>query len=559
MDVHTIRQQMKTRSIYDIPLRVTFYARVSSESDEQLNSLDNQIGYYRDFIQRNNAWTFVDGYIDEGLSGMTTKKRENFHRMIEEGKAGLFDLIITKEITRFARNTLDSIQYTRDLLSAGVGVFFQNDNINTFEEDSELRLTIMSGIAQDELRKLSSRVKFGHQQAIKNNVVLGNSRIFGYRKDNKRLVIDEDEAPMVRELFELYASDRYSMKQIETLFWEKGYRNHNGKKIAHTTMSGMISNPKYKGYYVGNKVRIVDMFTKKQKFLPAEEWVMFKDETGEIVPAIVSEELWDAANAVLARRSKDVKQRQNQCNHGNLLTGKLFCTHCGAAYYRRDSKDKKGNVNSKWVCSGKIKNGADSCPSLPLYEDELKPVLFDVFRQTEADADDMIDRYIAMYQSIHQEGKGIAQQLDRVRARRELAEKKKSKLLEYNVTGQISDRDFLQMNRQCDSEIAQAEREISELEEQQNSDASFREHIATLRRVLEEAKRDAANGLINREFVERYINSILVTVENDKIDLQIKLFTGEMTTRYLEKLERRTGHTFKKMIESYEQSLANQG
>ena len=109
MDVHTIRQQMKTRSIYDIPLRVTFYARVSSESDEQLNSLDNQIGYYRDFIQRNNAWTFVDGYIDEGLSGMTTKKRENFHRMIEEGKAGLFDLIITKEITRFARNTLDSI------------------------------------------------------------------------------------------------------------------------------------------------------------------------------------------------------------------------------------------------------------------------------------------------------------------------------------------------------------------------------------------------------------------------------------------------------------------
>ena len=164
-----------------------------------------------------------------------------------------------------------------------------------------------------------------------------------------------------------------------------------------------------------------------------------------------------------------------------------------------------------------------------------------------------------MYQSIHQEGKGIAQQLDRVRARRELAEKKKSKLLEYNVTGQISDRDFLQMNRQCDSEIAQAEREISELEEQQNSDASFREHIATLRRVLEEAKRDAANGLINREFVEKYINSILVTVENDKIDLQIKLFTGEMTTRYLEKLERRTGHTFKKMIESYEQSLANQG
>ena len=299
MDIHSIRQELKRRSIYDLPLRVTYYARVSSESDEQLNSLSNQISYYENLIRKNLEWTFVPGYIDEGLSAATTRKRENFHRMVEDGKAGLFDLIITKEITRFARNTLDSIQYTRELLNAGVGVFFQNDNINTFDEDSELRLTIMSGIAQDELRKLSSRVKFGHQQAIKNSVVLGNNRIFGYQKDRGRLVIDEEQAPMVQELFQLYATGEYSMKQIETLFWEKGYRNHNGKKIAHTTMSNMISNPKYKGYYVGNKVKVVDLFTKKQKFLPPEEWVMFKDETGEIVPAIVSEELWDAANAVL--------------------------------------------------------------------------------------------------------------------------------------------------------------------------------------------------------------------------------------------------------------------
>ena len=218
----------------------------------------------------------MQGYVDGGLSAATTKNREDFHRMVEDGKEGLFDLIITKEITRFARNTLDSILYTRELLGSGVGVFFQNDNINTFDEDSELRLTIMSGIAQDELRKLSSRVKFGHAQAIKNSVVLGNSRIFGYIKDGGRLVIDESEAPMVRELFELYATGEYSMKQIETLFWDKGYRNHNGKKIAHTTMSGMISNPKYKGYYVGNKVKVIDLFTKKQKFLPPEEWVMFK-------------------------------------------------------------------------------------------------------------------------------------------------------------------------------------------------------------------------------------------------------------------------------------------
>ncbi len=555
MDIHSIRQVLRTRSIYDIPLRVTFYARVSSESDEQLNSLGNQVSYYEEFIRKNSAWEYVPGYVDEGLSAATTKKREDFHRMVEDGKAGLFDLIITKEITRFARNTLDSILYTRELLSAGVGVFFQNDNINTFDEDSELRLTIMSGIAQDELRKLSSRVKFGHAQAIKKSVVLGNSRIFGYVKDGGRLVIDEGEAPMVRELFELYASGDYSMKQIETLFWDRGYRNHNGQKIAHTTMSGMISNPKYKGYYVGNKVKVIDLFTKKQKFLPPEEWVMFKDESGEIVPAIVSEELWDKANAVLKKRSEDVKGRQGICNHANLLTGKLYCTHCGAAYYRRESVDRQGNKNSKWVCSGKIKNGADSCSSFPVYEEELKPLLFEVFRETEADAQALVEEYIEMYKALG-DGEEIAKQIEVLRRLIELAQKKKSKLLGYNAAGQLSDRDFLSMNKDCDREISEAERQIYDLEQRQMSREDFRKQIDTIRRVLDEARRDAAQGLISKEFVDRYIDKIFATPEEDgSLRLQIKVFTGETTDKYLTNLRSRTGHTFKKMIESYEKSL----
>ncbi len=555
MDIHSIRQALRTKSVYDIPLRVTFYARVSSESDEQLNSLGNQVSYYEEFIRKNSAWEYVPGYVDEGLSAATTKKREDFHRMVEDGKAGLFDLIITKEITRFARNTLDSILYTRELLSAGVGVFFQNDNINTFDEDSELRLTIMSGIAQDELRKLSGRVKFGHAQAIKNGVVLGNSRIFGYVKDGGRLVIDEDEAPMVRELFELYATGDYSMKQIETLFWEKGYHNHNGKKIAHTTMSGMISNPKYKGYYVGNKVKVIDLFTKKQKFLPPEEWVMFKDETGEIVPAIVSEELWDKANVVLKKRSEDVKGRQGICNHANLLTGKLYCIHCGAAYYRRESVDRQGNKNSKWVCSGKIKNGADSCPSFAVYEEELKPLLFEVFRETEADAQALVEEYIEMYKALG-DGEDMAKQIATLRQQIELAQKKKSKLLGYNAAGQLSDRDFLSMNKDCDREISEAERQIYDLEQQQMSREDFRKQIETIRRVLREAERDAAQGLISKEFVDRYIDKIFANPEEDRsLRLQIKVFTGETTDKYLANLRSRTGHTFKKMIESYEKSL----
>ena len=554
MNIHEIRQLMKFKSIYEIPMRVTFYARVSSEKDEQLNSLDNQITYYTDFIRKNLNWEYVPGYIDEGISGISTQKRENFNQMIEDSKSDMFDFVITKEISRFARNTLDSIQFTRELLKNGVGVFFQNDNINTLDEDSELRLSIMSSIAQDELRKLSSRIKFGHQQAIKNHVVLGNSRIFGYDKKDKKLVINEEEAKMVRELFELYATDEYSMKQIEDLFWSKGYRNRNGNKIAHSTMANTISNPKYKGYYVGNKVKVIDMFTKKQHFLPPEEWVMFKDETGDIVPAIVSEELWEAANVVLARRSKDVKNRQNICNHANLLTGKLFCTNCGKAYYRRDSIDKQGNKNSKWVCSGKINNGADSCPSFAIYEEEIKPILFDVFNETSPIAEDLVESYIEMYKTIDSSGE-LARDIERIKEEIDYEQKKKRKILDYNLNGDLDDDEYLQMNKECKAKITELEKELYDLEEQQNSKDDFKKHIDEIRNVLTHAKTDAAEGIISKEFVNKYIDKIYVTPEGDTMKLEIKIFTGKMCEKYLSKIRGRTGQMIKKMIEDYENKI----
>ena len=555
MDILSIRTMLRTKPIYDIPLRVTYYARVSSDTDEQLNSLDNQIAYYENFIKKNKAWTFVPGYIDEGLSGISTKKRKHFNEMVSDAKDDMFDLIITKEISRFARNTLDSLQYTRELLGLGVGVFFQNDNINTLDEDAELRLTIMSSIAQDELRKLSSRVKFGHQQAIKSGVVLGNSRIFGYQKDGKRLIIDENQAPMVRDLFRLYATGEYSMKQLEKLFYEQGYRNYNGNKIAHTTMSGIISNPKYKGYYVGNKVRIVDMFTKKQKFLPPEEWVMFKDETGEVVPALVSEELWDKANEVLRRRSDDVKNRQGVCNHANLLTGKLFCSHCGAAYYRRESKSKDGTVNSKWVCSNKINNGADACPSFPIYEDEIKPILFEVFSETKVDVEALLETYTEMFKSLENDDEASKQITEQKRII-ELGEQKKNKLLELVTTGSITNANFKSMTDNCDREIDEARKALAELEEQLFTQEEYQKHMREVRIRLEAAIRDASTGMITNEFVAQYIDKIFVTMEEDDLArLEIKIFTGKSTEKWLQKLRGRTGHTSKKMIEDAEKNM----
>ena len=179
MDLYTVRNNiMKGVPLQELNLRVCFYARVSTDKDEQLHSLQSQISFFNDYISKIPNWCFIGSYIDEGISGTSVNKREEFLRMIEDAKNHKFDLILTKEISRFSRSTLDSIKYTQELLQDGVGVYFLNDNINTILPDSELRLTIMSSIAQDEVRKLSERVSFGMKRSIDSGTVLGCSNIY---------------------------------------------------------------------------------------------------------------------------------------------------------------------------------------------------------------------------------------------------------------------------------------------------------------------------------------------------------------------------------------------
>lgn len=247
MDIYKIREELsKGKTIYDLPLRVTYYARVSSDKDVQINSLENQKYYYPNLIKNVKNWTYVEGYADEGISGSSTLKREEFLRMARESKYDMFDLVLTKEISRFSRDTLDSIGYAREFLKNGVGIFFEADNINTLYADSELRLTIMASIAQDELRKLSERVRFGMKRSIEQKHVLGNSKIYGFNKNNCTLEIDEKEAEMVKELFNLYATEKYGFKKISQIMYDKGYKSRAGNRLDQGTLTRMIRNPKYK-------------------------------------------------------------------------------------------------------------------------------------------------------------------------------------------------------------------------------------------------------------------------------------------------------------------------
>ena len=561
MDIYDIRQEMKLngKRIQDLPLKVTYYARVSTLSEEQENSIENQIAYFEEYIKRNTNWTFVNGYVDRAR-GESTHNRVNFNRMMEDSKLGLFDLILTKEISRFARDTVDSITKTRELLNNGVGVYFINDNLNTLSADSELHLTIMASLATEEVRKLSERVKFGHKQAIKNGNVLGNSRIFGYDKQDCKLTINEKEAEMVRLIFELYGTGDYSARAIEKELKNRGYLGRNGTPIAHNTITGIIQNPKYKGYYCGNKVRITDYRTKKQRFLPEEEWVMYKDETGETVPAIVSEDLWNRCNSIFNKRSSIVKSHRTSIKNSSVFTGKIWCGAHDKPFWRTNYSNSKtkGRTIHQWICSEKRKNGARACATVSIMENELYSVLSDYFIDIAENIDEYVTDFLRLYDETER-ADDQAKQIDMLKAKLSKENTKRDKLLELYVDGTITKSEFSERNAKIGIEISNLEEDIIELQKRNISEKEYRRELKEIENYFRTMYDPATQ--MTKEQVDAMTEAIVeritvIPVNKNNMKLEIALKTGANGNIPYSTSNRhtacRSGNTFKKMIESYE-------
>ena len=482
MDIYEIRNALNSgKTIYDLPLRVTYYARVSTDKDEQLHSLSAQLQYYSEFIQKCPNWIFVDGYVDEGISGTTASKRENFMRMIDDAKDGLFDFIVTKEISRFSRNTLDSIQYTQELLKCGVGVLFQSDNINTLMPDSELRLTIMSSIAQDEVRKISERVKFGFRRAIEKGTVLGNNRIWGYQKQGGRLIIDEKEAEIIRMIFDLYANQLMGIRTIAAYLTDHGYKNTNGNPFSFSTIRGILCNPKYKGYYCGGKSSKVDYKLNIIKSFSPDEWVMYKDE--ENVPAIVSEELWEKANLILKKRSaKQSSEDKTSYQNKYPYSGKIICAVHHEPYYRSLYRYKSGS-KEVWQCQEYARKGKSGCLSPIIYTSELDDIVRQTLEELFIHRAEIIHELIQIYTTIGSNDK-IEEAIAKCKVGIEDVLRRKDKLLDLSIDGRISDDEFTTRNNRFNDEIERLQQHLQGLEEEKTKNQDMMQSIEVLRKAI---------------------------------------------------------------------------
>ncbi len=524
MDLYTVRNHiMKGVPLQELNLRVCFYARVSTDKDEQLHSLSNQISFFNDYISKVPNWEFKGSYIDEGISGTRVKKREEFLRMIEDGKKHKFDLILTKEISRFSRSTLDSIMYTQELLANGVGVYFLNDNINTILPDSELRLTMMSSIAQDEVRRLSERVSFGMKRSIDNGVVLGCSNIYGYVKDKGKLVIDEVQAEMIKVIFDRYANTTDGLSKVSRYLFNLGYKSRTGKRIDTTILTRIIENPKYKGYYCGHKSKVLDYRTKQKKKLNESDWIIYKDYDN--VPPIVSEELWKKANIKLKERQKSFTNRTiNKAVFQNRYTysGKIYCG-CHNVTYHRSSAGKR-KKNPVWECQIYRKESLKGCSNPRVFEFELDKIFKDMFNKSFKSRNNFLDELLSECKN-YLETNNNDVEIKSLESKILVLNNKKNKLLELVMEEYLSKDDYRKQIDFINEDLMIYRNKMDNLKNNKKGKNDIENKMNEIKNTLEKClDDDECYSNIFNELIDR----IIVQKENEnQIKLAIFIKTGE--------------------------------
>ena len=510
------------RKMQETKKKVAAYCRVSTDNEDQANSFESQQRYFRQYIERNPDWELYAIFADEGISGTNTKKRKEFNRMIECAKNGDFDLIITKEISRFARNTLDSIFYTRDLKKHGVGVIFLNDNINTLDGDAELRLAIMSSIAQEESRKTSERVKWGQKRQMEQGVVFGRSML-GYDVKDGKMTINEDGAKIVRLIFHKFVDEGKGTHVIARELREEGIEPMRVKEWQNTVILRVIRNEKYCGDLVQKKTYTPDFLSHEKKYNRGqEEFVIIKDHH----EPIISRELFDKANRILDAKSLS---QEGKAKHSNRypFSGKIKCGRCGASYVARYKTRKDGSRYKAWRCYEAANHGRPhidkagnqvGCSGESIRNEDAIYLLYLVCRELKINRQKVVDnltKTIDAVMRIDLTGTSTSTLSEKI----EEAKKKRTGLIDLYTSGDIDKTEFTALRAKYDEDIEKLKSMSEGIEQQQTMILKQRELMEDIKKAIDEL----INGI---QYEDEYYTQILdKMVINDKnhIDVYLKM------------------------------------
>ncbi|HEX2925504.1 MAG TPA: recombinase family protein [Ruminiclostridium sp.] len=447
-------------------VKVGAYCRVSTEKDDQLNSLESQKKYFTEYIKTNPDWELADIYADEGISGTQAENRTEFQRMISDARLKRLNLILTKEISRFARNTKVSLDYTRMLKELGVGVLFINDNINTMDGDGELRLTIMSAIAQEESRKTSQRVKWGQKRRMEQGVVFGREP-FGYFLCNGVLSINEEEAETVRLIFQKFTLEGKGTHVIARELNEEGIQSKGFKRWTNTAILRLLKNEKYVGDLAQKKTITPDYLNHKKIQNRGQEELVYIN--NHHTP-LISRELWDATQLQLQSRSASKEQRSKYSNR-YWCSGKLVCGECGSKLAGRSKKLKNGEVYKAWRCSrartyGSCRTNSEGdhigCDNRSISHIALNEIVKFVLASVDLDKERILSELVSEIKKLDESCKVT----DTESLYRKIAylKSKKQEVINLLLEGCISKGDMALMNKKYDSLINNAEKDIKSLE-----------------------------------------------------------------------------------------------
>ena len=367
-----------------IKRRVAGYARVSTDSEEQQTSYEAQVSYYTEYIQKRDDWEFAGVYTDQGISATNTKHRDGFNAMIADALAGRIDLIVTKSVSRFARNTVDSLTTVRKLKEKGVEIYFEKENIYTLDSKGELMITIMSSLAQEESRSISENVTWGQRKRMADGkVTMPYGRFLGYRKGEDGLPeIVPEEAEVVRMIYKSFM-EGMTPGMIVKMLMEQGVPAPGGGDKWYThTIKSILTNEKYKGAALLQKKFTVDFLTKKQKVNEGEVPQYFIEDSH---PPIIEPQEFELVQAEIARRKKIGKVYSSS----NIFSTKLVCSCCGGFFGSKVWHSTSKYRRVIWQCNHKFKNG-EKCSTPHLYEDEIKKRFIEVCNRIATDKEDFI-------------------------------------------------------------------------------------------------------------------------------------------------------------------------